>query len=73
MDNQSLSPEQIIAAFMESRMALYKSRDSYEAVLKNYHDRSDVLIQVVQAYQKRLLELEEEVKTLKSKDGSNKK
>ena len=66
---KSLTTDQVIGNFLDSKLALYKARDNYEAVLKNYHDHADILIQVIRAYEKSLSQLDKENKELKNNDG----
>jgi hypothetical protein len=62
-----VNPDEICNRALSAKMEVYRAKEMFEAVLKNYNDQVDGLINVVQLMKARILDLE------KGKDSEGKK
>ena len=65
---QTITAPELVNLLLQTRLDLYKARDSFDGTLKLYHDRLDTLIGIVDYYEKRNIEQVEELKKLKPED-----
>ena len=68
MENR-VNPDDLCNRALSAKMEVYRAKEMFEAVLKNYNDQVDGLVNVVQLMKGRILELEQGQK----KDNQNEK
>ena len=61
-----VNPDLIINNALNSRLDLYRGKETYEAMFKKYNDNMDTLIQLINFMQKNIMELQVENGRLKA-------
>ena len=67
MENK-VNPDEVCNRALAAKMDVYRAKEMFEAVLKNYNDQVDGLINVVQLMKQRILELEQGFKDGESQE-----
>ncbi|MFH0922341.1 MAG: hypothetical protein V1913_18505 [Fibrobacterota bacterium] len=58
MDPVTINPDHVCQRTLQAKMETYKAKEHFEAVLKQYNDEVENLVQVVGLMKNRILELE---------------
>ena len=58
MNQQTINPDEVCQRAVKARLEIYRAKEMFETVLKNYNDHMDGLMNVIGLIKNRILELE---------------
>jgi hypothetical protein len=65
---EKVNPDILCQNALNAKMEMYRAKEMGEAVLKNYNDRMDELVNVIQLMKARILEMERKLADLEGKE-----
>ena len=62
MNQNIINPDEICQRAVQAKLDVYKAKEHFETILKNYNDAVDALIGVINLMKRRIIKLENSLK-----------